>query len=237
MNVISKLIPLLSLISLAACSSVDTPKDTDSSIVVIDKPVIRSFHQASDNLKKLKHSLVRIKVKQGEQESISTGFFYKTPDVLVTALHSFDKDHPCRTKNQCQIILGLVQDNTTLQEHELDAEVLLQEPDKDLIYLKVAKAAELMKIVPLVDSEDPQSKDTLAVGGFYQDNADLTFTMGKNISDKNNKNLTSIIVSKGFSGSPILDKKGQLIGVVSTYRPIKNQPIGLAQFVSINAVE
>lgn len=216
-----------------ACST--TPKKQDSSIVVIDKPIIQSFDEASDGLKKLKNSLVRIKIKNGESESIGTGFFYRTSELLVTSLHTFDKDSDCLTKSQCTLTLGLVQNSKEIKEHNLRAELVLIDSSKDLIFLKIDKIKDVMDVAPLLDGEKSNTKDSLAVGGFYQDNPALTFTLGKNISDAKNSNLTSIIVSQGFSGSPVIDKNGHVIGVVSSFKPIKNHQVGLAQFVSLNS--
>ncbi|MCB9072908.1 MAG: trypsin-like peptidase domain-containing protein [Bdellovibrionaceae bacterium] len=237
MHVNYKLFLFSPLFALLACSSNPAQEEhslvEDKSIVIIDRPVIKSYKDASATLKQLKHSIVRVKTKKDTAETISTGFFYKTPDMLVTALHSFDKDHACRKQEQCELILGLVEDNKPLEEHTLMASMVFQEPERDLIYFKIEKARELMKIVPLQDAESNDRDGALSVGGFYHDNPEMTFTMGKHLYDAKFKNLTTIIVSQGFSGSPVLNAKGRVVGVVSNFRPIKNHHIGLAQYATL----
>ena len=130
MNVIGKLLSLSVAFSFMACASARKPVDeTPGEIVVVDKPIIKSYKDAPDSLKKLKHSVVRVKTGKSDDEAISTGFFYKTTDVLVTSLHSFDASHDCRKKNHCRITVGLVENDKLLNEHD-DAEVILREPRK-----------------------------------------------------------------------------------------------------------
>lgn len=236
-NVICKYISLFLTLGTLACSSLSSRQKNiepqKTSEVVIDKPVIQSLNTAPEQLRRLRKSLVRLRVKDQDGESLSTGFFYRTKDMLVTSLHTFREDHSCLHQSICTITLGFVRNEKTLDEFEIQVSRSLIVPQKDLIFLNIVNPIEHKDIVPIQESTaSTNTQETLSVGGFFEDNPALTFTMGKAVNHKT-KNLTSAIVSAGFSGSPVINSQGQLVGVVSGFMPIKNQKIGLAQYVSL----
>ncbi len=249
MNVSCKYISFFCFLLLGACSSTVLRKKSSAVVnekVVIDRPVVHSLDQAPSYLKKLKNSVVRLKIHQKKdeltqeftKEYIATGFFYKTSDLLVTSLHTFPSEHPCLSQQKCTVTIGLIKDAKTLSEKQVTATVALVETEKDLIYLKIPQIKEFMEISPLLPSEKAHtSKETLAVGGFFEDKPAITFTSGKKLNHNKTKNLTSLIVSSGFSGSPLIDEDGKLVGVISGFMPIKNHHIGLAQYVSVESNE
>lgn len=225
-------LPLIALIWTAACSS-KAPEQAGVTEVTIEKPVIKNLDEVSTDLKKLKHSLVRIRVDNRVSESIGTGFFFRTRDLLVTTYHLFEDRHKCMTDSQCEVALGFAKDSKGVDERQVAVEVILKDPKKDLLFLKIKDNSQFADIVPIKDRAK-NKKGKLVAAGFYQSNPALTFSHGKNLESKNEMNLTSIVVSSGFSGSPIVNNEGELVGMVSSYKPIVGSEVGLAQFMDID---
>lgn len=212
-----------------ACSQAPALKKSSDELtqkITIDRPVIKNLDDISPDLKKLRHSLVRLRVEQGKTTSYGTGFFYRSKDLLITSQHLFSEKHECIITKKCHITFGFTKNAKELNEQSMQVEVVLQDYKKDLIYLKVAESAHLKDVIPLNEIAK-NNEGVLTAAGFFQDQPALTFSQGKSLST----NSSSIIVSAGFSGSPIINKNGQLVGVVSSYMPIQGQAIGLAQFI------
>lgn len=224
-------ITLLLLSLNVACST--KPRPADPNTVTIDRPVIKDLSTVEPGLQKLKHSSVRLRVKNHDDESFGTGFFFRSRDLLVTTQHIFSDKHECLQKLECDIVLGFAKDSKDVIEQTVAVEVVLKYPTKDLIFLKIKDDSKLTDIAPL-QNPTSQKDGTLTAIGFYQDNPSLTFSQGKNLDNSGERTQTSIIVSAGFSGSPVINSRGELVGVVSSYKPIKGQHIGLAQFISMD---
>lgn len=215
------------------CSTVSTPQRGKDGQVTIDRPVIKNLNEIDVRFRKLQHSLVRLRIGNAKEESYGTGFFFQTNDLLVTSQHLFTDGHECLVKLSCSIKVGFAKDSKDVQEQVVQAEVILKHPSKDLIFLKIKDNAQVANVQPLMN-HGKSSKGTLTAAGFYQDNPALTFSQGKNLEKAGSEELTSIIVSSGFSGSPVLNSDGDVVGVVSSYKPIKGQQIGLAQYITMD---
>jgi S1-C subfamily serine protease len=221
---------LLGLLPLA-CSH--EPKLKDGTITM-DRPVIQNLDQVSGDLKKLQKSLVRLSLVDGNKTSYGTGFFFRSKDLLVTSHHLFSEKHECMTQQKCTITLGSAKNANELTEQSVAVEVVLKHPDKDLIFLKISDSSKFAGVEPIA-AQAKNSQGELTAAGFFQDQPALTFSKGSVLTHGNAGNSqasSTIVVSAGFSGSPIVNKKGELVGVVSSYRPIEGQPIGLALFTN-----
>lgn len=204
--------------------------------LTIEKPVIQSLSQVDENMKKFKNSLVRLRVTSPEGTAFGTGFFYKTKDLIVTNHHIIGLSRQCVIITHCQIHLGFVKDDKTIQEIPMNVRVEYQNPKKDLAFIRIQNPKLIGNIDP-IKHKNTGGQEQLTVVGFFEQNPQITFSKGKIVKDPLKKNpltLTSIIIGAGFSGSPVLNTKGELVGVVSSYRPLKNDKnVGLAQYIRV----
>ena len=221
------------LLSSMLLACVQAPQIKDDKITM-DKPVIQNLDEVSTDLKKLQNSLVRISVVDSTHTSFGTGFFFRTNELLITSEHLFPEKHSCMTQQKCEILVGFAKNSKELSEKTITVDVVLKNPEKDLIFLKVHNPAQFSSVVPLKDKAK-NSNGTLIAIGFFQDQPAITFSQGQTLTALPHKPLsTNIIVSSGFSGSPVVNKNGELVGIVSSFRPLEGQPVGLAQLINTN---
>ncbi len=209
--------------------------------VTVQTSQIQNLNQASRTQKHLKQSLVRLRVKNlAGQDSYGTGFFFKNRNLLVTALHTLDQN-ACVQTGTCEITIGLVEDATKLKEITVTAKIALRDPTSDLLFLEIKDEAVLSGVVPLQKSSQSKAEPITAVG-FYQDSQALTFSHGASQLRASGERptdepvtTTTIIVSQAFSGAPVVNAKGEVVGVVSSYHPlVNNNEIGIARYVELN---
>ncbi len=228
---------LLSNVIITVACTHSGPKT--ASRVEIEKPLIQNLSTAHPQMQNLKHSLVRLRLEDGQkQSSFGTGFFFKSRNLLVTTLHTFDK-HECLEKKSCEIFIGFAKDKDTVDEKPLLVSVALRDSDKDLLFLTVKNPETVSQAQPLKSAANKKrgnkASEQLIVAGFFQDGSELTFSHGKASEKNQNETVTTIIVGHGFSGAPVVNEMGELVGVVSSYHPLQNnKEIGLARYVDIN---
>jgi S1-C subfamily serine protease len=225
--------------TIGACTHATKPVGAASNnvqSVTVQTSQIQNLNQASRAQKNLKQSLVRLRVKNLKgQDSYGTGFFFKNRSLLVTALHTLDQNS-CIETGVCEIVIGLVENSTTVREMTVLAKIALRDPSSDLLFLEIKDEPVLSRVVPLQKSPGGKAEQITAVG-FYQDSQALTFSHGVSQlgTAVDGETTTTIIVSQGFSGAPIVNAKGEVVGVVSSYHPlVNNKEIGIARFVELN---
>lgn len=220
------------------CSTHKPTEEQNSSLISIDKPIIKNLDEVDPQFKKMQKSLVRIHLQDEQKNtSIGTGFFFKTKELLVTNFHVLEGQPDCIKNNECILHLGLAQNAKDVIEYAVKVSVIFKYRDKDLAFLKVHDTEKLAEIIPL-QNKAKNSQGKLMAVGFYHDDPAITFSEGKSLKNQTetHKALSSIIVSAGFSGSPVINKDGELVGVVTSYKPIRGQHIGLAEYIRADDV-
>lgn len=124
------------------------------------------------------------------------------------------------------------------------ATVVGQDPDTDLAVIKVNAPRELLKIVPLGDSERLiVGQKVLAIGNPF--GLDRTLTTGvisglqRPIQARNGRQIEGAIqtdasINPGNSGGPLLDSQGRLIGINSQILSPAGGSVGVGFAVPVN---
>lgn len=217
------------ILGLSACTHSIPAKTLD-----IEKPLIQNLTTTSPSLQNAQKSLLRFHLKDRKNESsFGTGFFFQSQDLIVTSLHIFD-DHPCLENKTCEVLVGLVKDEKSVDERLITLERVLIDTPRDLLFLQIKDKNRFSQVVPLQRANTSQSTHVVAAG-FFQDSSSLTFTHGRFHKKNQNEVVSTMIVGHGFSGAPVLNSSGHVVGVVSSFHPLQNQrDIGIARYVELN---
>lgn len=221
----AKVLFTLNALLITACSL--SPKKRESYTIETTKQV-ENLKSVQPSLRKLQHSLVRIRL----ESNYGTGFFFKSRNLLVTSLHTFE-EHPCLEKNQCDLTLGFVKDENSLHEVSVKTQIALRDSEHDLLYLSIKDSEKLSHVVPLFPSTKSLNQKVTSVG-FFQDETSLTFSHGHSQRQHLNETVTTMVIGHGFSGAPVVNDTGEVVGVVSSYHPLRaNKNIGYARFTEV----
>ncbi len=213
----------------------------ESATLEIEKPLIQNLTTAQPQLQNLKYSLVRLHaLDKQNQSSFGTGFFFNTRELLVTTLHTF-AHNSCLEKSWCTLKIGFAQNEKNIEEVSVQARVVSRDHDRDLLFLEIKEASRFSQIRPLKESgdlKDNKQNTNLVSAGFFQDGTSLTFSHGKSLKKDRGEHVTTMIVGRGFSGAPVVNGAGELVGVISSYHPLENnRDVGIARFVELSHLQ
>ena len=153
-------------------------------------------------------SIVILKMKNSQNEPIiGTGFFI-SPTYIVTNYHVF-----------VEATEGIAKIVNKAKTYPIQG-VVAEDPDNDLAILQVANDG--IKPLPLGDPDQMRvGMDIFAIGNPIGFEGTLSYgkISGRRVEgDKKRLQMTASI-SPGSSGSPVLNLKGEVIGVAYKYRP------------------
>ena len=165
-------------------------------------------------------------------EGTGSGFVWDRDGHIVTNFH---------------VVEGAQRLSVTLADQsEWEAEVAGVAPDKDLAVLRIAAPAERLRPLPAGRSQDLQVGQTvLAVGNPFGLDHTLTVgvvsALGRELRSPSGRTIRDIIqtdaaINPGNSGGPLLDSRGQLIGVNSAIYSPSGASAGIGFAVPVDTV-
>ena len=148
----------------------------------------------------------------GEVEGMGSGFIIDEDGDILTNYH---------------VIEGAKEIKVTLSDgSEVNASVVNYDSDKDIAMIKLAEGTKVPAVAELGDSEEVYpGAEVIAIGTPLSKNLAYTLTKGvvsgsnRNIDSGNGKTMnliqTDAAINSGNSGGPLVNTKGQVIGINS----------------------
>lgn len=161
-----------------------------------------------------------------------TGFVWNRDGYIVTNYHVIEN------AGKIQITL---QDQSTWP-----AEVVGRAPERDIAVLKIAAPASALIPLPLGDSSTLSvGRKVLAIGNPFGLDATLTTgvvsALGREIESPNQRKISNVIqtdaaINPGNSGGPLLNSRGELIGVNTMIYSPSGASAGIGFAIPVNTV-
>ncbi|MDO3381949.1 S1C family serine protease [Gilvimarinus algae] len=162
-----------------------------------------------------------------------TGFVWSEDGYVVTNYH---------------VVEGAQQVSITLPDQSSwPAEVIGLAPDKDLAVLKIEAPKEQLNALPLGDSDElAVGRKVLAIGNPFGLDATLTTgvvsALGREIQAPNQRKIRNVIqtdaaINPGNSGGPLLNSRGELIGVNTMIYSPSGASAGIGFAIPVNIVK
>jgi 2-alkenal reductase len=178
-------------------------------------------------------SVVNIAVMTRMGGGTGSGFVFDSQGHIVTNNHVVDGAE--------QILVRFADDTT------IEAELLGADPDSDLAVIKVAAPLDLLWPVQLGDSSMLRvGQRAIAVGNPYGFEQTMTTgiisALGRVVRQDGGFSLPQMIqtdaaINPGSSGGPLLDSRGQVIGVNTLIYSTSGSNAGIGFAVPVNAVK
>lgn len=162
-----------------------------------------------------------------------TGFVWSDKGYIVTNYH---------------VVEGAQQVSITLPDQtSWPAQIVGLAPDKDLAVLKIDAPKSKLKALPVGDSSElVVGRKVLAIGNPFGLDATLTTgvisALGREIEAPNHRKIRNVIqtdaaINPGNSGGPLLNSKGELIGVNTMIYSPSGASAGIGFAIPVNIVK
>ena len=174
-------------------------------------------------------SLNATEVPQGS----GTGFVWDDSGLIVTNFHVVYR------ANKVTI--------TTSSGKDYEARLVGAAPEKDIAVLEIDAPDEQLHPIPLGDSDDLSvGRKVLAIGNPFALDTTLTVgvvsALGREIRSFRNRNIKNVIqtdaaINPGNSGGPLLNSKGELVGVNTAIYSPSGASAGIGFAIPVNTVK
>jgi S1-C subfamily serine protease len=180
----------------------------------------------------LRRSFFTLNVEEIPRGS-GTGFIWDESGLIVTNFH---------------VIAGAHKLTITLQDRsEYDAEVIGVAPEKDLAVLRLLEPPEHLATLPMGDSSElTVGRKVLAIGNPFGLDTTLTTgvvsALGREIQAPGERKIRGVIqtdaaINPGNSGGPLLNSKGELVGVNTAIYSPTGASAGIGFAIPVNTVK
>lgn len=213
----------------AALASAFSTNDEQNSIEVFESARPSVVYVTNEQFARLPFSLDIVSVPGGA----GTGFVWSKDGYIVTNYHVVE--------NANRIMITL-QDQT-----HLPATVVGLAPERDIAVLKIEAPKNKLHPLPLGDSQRLQvGRKVLAIGNPFGLDATLTTgvvsALGREIESPTRRKITNVIqtdaaINPGNSGGPLLNSKGELIGVNTMIYSPSGASAGIGFAIPVNTVK
>jgi S1-C subfamily serine protease len=216
-------------VSLTGSSDVFYTDDEQNNIAVFEKVSPSVVFVTNTGLRRNFLSLNVMEIPQGS----GTGFVWDDTGLIVTNFHVVYR------ANKITITL---QDGT-----DYDAEVVGIAPDKDIAVLRIDAPKRKLKPVTLGQSSALSvGRKVLAIGNPFALDTTLTVgvvsALGREIKSISNRTIKDVIqtdaaINPGNSGGPLLDSRGQLVGVNTAIFSPSGASAGIGFAIPVDTVK
>ena len=196
----------------APAPGIDLTSDEANNISVFEAASPSVVFVTNTQLRRRRFSLNVMEIPKGS----GTGFVWDESGLIVTNFH---------------VVYGANKITITLQSgNSYEAEIVGASPEKDIALLSIKAPNEALVPLPLGDSNQlAVGRKVLAIGNPFALDTTLTVgvvsALGREIKSMNNRTISGVIqtdaaINPGNSGGPLLNSKGELIGVnTAIYSP------------------
>ncbi len=224
------------ILALVMCASLATPAsaefatdDEQNSIQVFESARPSVVFVTNQQLARDPYSFDLVTVPRGS----GTGFVWSEKGYIVTNFH---------------VVEGARKIMITLQDQSnWPAEVVGLAPERDIAVLKIKAPDEKLKALPLGDSGKLRvGRKVLAIGNPFGLDATLTTgvvsALGREIESPNQRKIANVIqtdaaINPGNSGGPLLNSKGELIGINTMIYSPSGASAGIGFAIPVNTVK